>query len=83
LLESAGAYALEQLNEIDDRERFARRHAEYFRRQAEGADDRFGSGSTTAWRSAFELELDNYRAALEWTLTQTKTARSGARSPAH
>ena len=77
LLESTAAYALEKLSAAGERERLAQRHAEYFRDQATAADERFGSGSTVAWVAAVELELDNYRAALEWALTQGNNAVLG------
>jgi predicted ATPase len=70
LLESTAAYALEKLSASGERDALARRHAEYFRDQAIAADERFGTGSTFAWVAGIELELDNYRAALAWTLTQ-------------
>ena len=44
------------------------RHAEYFRDQAHEADERWGTGSTAAWLTSVDLELDNYRAVLEWAL---------------
>jgi predicted ATPase/class 3 adenylate cyclase len=69
LLESTAAYALGKLAESDERERMGRRHAQYFREQAEAADERSGSGSTVAWLANVELEIDNYRTALEWGLT--------------
>ena len=69
LLESTRAYALEKLAAEGERERLARSHGEYFRDQAQDADRRFGNGSTAAWLSRVELELDNYRAVLEWALT--------------
>lgn len=68
LLESTRAYALEKLNGAVERERLARRHAEYFRDQAQEADERFGTGSTAAWLASVEREVDNYRAVLEWAL---------------
>ena len=68
LLESTRAYALEKLAAARALEKFARRHAEYFRHQAQAADDRRGTGSTAAWLAGMELELDNYRAVLEWAL---------------
>ncbi|MFY9665271.1 MAG: tetratricopeptide repeat protein, partial [Candidatus Cybelea sp.] len=77
LLESAAAYALEKLNPPGERERLARRHAEYFREQAEAAAARYGTGSTVAWIAGVELELDNYRAALEWALTRENDAVLG------
>jgi tetratricopeptide (TPR) repeat protein len=68
LLESTRAYALEKLAAAGEDERLARRHAEYFRDQAQDADERFGIGSTAAWVASVERELDNYRAVLEWAL---------------
>ena len=70
LLESTAAYAREKLSALGERERLARRHAEYFRKQAEAADARYGTSSTIAWFAGVEAELDNYRAALEWALTR-------------
>jgi len=70
LLESTSAYALEKLKATGERERFARRHAEHFCERAETADEGYGSGSTIEWLGEVEPELPNYRAALEWALTQ-------------
>jgi len=77
LLESTRAYALEKLTAAGERESLARRHAEYFRDQAQAADERYGTASSFAWLAAVELELDNYRAALEWALTQGNDAVLG------
>jgi tetratricopeptide (TPR) repeat protein len=68
LLESTRAYALEKLTAAGEHEQLARRHAEYFRDQAQEADGRSGTGSSAAWLASVERELDNYRAALEWAL---------------
>jgi len=78
LLESTRAYALEKLTTAGERERLARRHCEYFRDKAQEADKRYGTGSTLAWHADSELELDNYRAALEWGLSQGNDAVTGA-----
>jgi predicted ATPase/Tfp pilus assembly protein PilF len=77
LLESTAAYALEKLDASGRRDAMARRHAEYFRGQADAADERFGSGSTSTWLAGVELELDNDRAALAWALTQGNDAALG------
>ncbi len=77
LLESTAAYALEKLKALGEYERLARRHAEYFRNQATIADEKYGSDSTIGWVKAAKLELDNYRAALEWTLTRENDAVVG------
>ncbi|MDQ6767920.1 MAG: NB-ARC domain-containing protein [Candidatus Eremiobacteraeota bacterium] len=78
LLESTRAYALEKLTAAGERDRLARRHCEYFRDKAQEADKRYGTGSTLAWHADVELELDNYRAALEWGLSQGNDALVGA-----
>lgn len=69
LLETTRAYALDKLTAADQRERLARRHGEYFRNQALEADKQFGIGSTLARLAGLELELDNYRAVLEWAFS--------------
>jgi predicted ATPase/class 3 adenylate cyclase len=76
LLESTAAYALEKLA-LGERARLARRHAEYYRVQADAADERSGTSSTLAWVVSVDLELDNYRAALEWALTHRNDAVVG------
>jgi predicted ATPase len=74
MLESTAAYALEKLSASSERDALSRRHAEYFRDEALAADERYGTGSTFAWRADAELELDNYRSALAWALTQRNDA---------
>jgi predicted ATPase/class 3 adenylate cyclase len=79
LLESTRAYALEKLTAVGAREQLAQRHAEYFRNQAQEAEERSGTGSTLAWRATVERELDNYRAVLEWALKDRRdTVLGGA-----
>ncbi len=78
LLESTRAYALEKLAADRERERLARRHAEYFRDLAMDADKHYGMGSTTAWLTRMELELQNYRASLEWAITREGDVATGA-----
>jgi len=76
LLESTRAYALQKL-EAGERERLARRHAEHYAEEAQEATKRYGTGSTLAWFADIGLELDNYRSALEWGLTQGHDAVLG------
>lgn len=77
LLESIAAYALEKLIASGTRENFARRHATYFCDEAQAADQRFETAWTSASLASVELELNNYRAALEWALTQCNDAALG------
>ena len=76
LLESTRAYTLQKL-EAAERERLARRHAQHYAEKAQEADKRYGTGSTFAWLADVGLELGNYRAALEWALTQGHDAALG------
>jgi predicted ATPase/DNA-binding CsgD family transcriptional regulator len=78
LLESTRAYSLDKLATAGERERLARRHAEYFREQAQEADRVYGTGPTFAWLADVEMELDNYRAALEWALSVGRDVVLGA-----
>jgi predicted ATPase len=68
LLASTAAYALEKLATSGTRERLARRHAEYFCQEADVVQIP-PDGPAIAKSTEIELELDNYRAALEWALT--------------
>jgi len=77
LLESTRVYALEKLAAAGDRERLARRHAEYFRDQAQESDKRYDTELIAAWLASVEPELDNYRAALEWALADAHDAVLG------
>lgn len=78
MLESTAAYARERLSASGEVEALARRHAEYFGRLAEATgQSRPSSGSDAAWRAEIELELGNYRAALDWTLTRSRDAVLG------
>ncbi len=77
LLESTAAYALEKLAAAAERKRMARRHAAYFLERAQAARERRGTGSTIAWLAGIEVELDNFRAVLEWALKQDNDAVLG------
>jgi len=78
LLESTRAYAMGKLVDANERERVARAHAAYFRDQAESADNRYSTSSSSAWLAREEIEIDNYRAALEWSLTDGRDVPLGA-----
>jgi predicted ATPase/class 3 adenylate cyclase len=69
LLESTRAYALERLAAAGEHQPLACRHGECFRDLALEADARYGIGSTLEWLSTVELDVDNFRAVLEWALT--------------
>ena len=68
LLESTREYACERLDTGGERANVAARHAAYYRAQVDRASLAEGQGSYRAWIAPIIDELDNVRAALEWTL---------------
>jgi len=78
LLESTAVYALEKLKAFGHVQDLARRHAEYFCDRVQAVGQRYGTSSFFASLADIELELDNWRAALAWTLSQENDAVLGA-----
>jgi predicted ATPase/class 3 adenylate cyclase len=78
LLETTRAYALERLAKSDEAERVAVAHARYVLGLAQNAARTSLATSPRAWQTAFEGELDNVRAALEWTLVAKNDVVLGA-----
>jgi len=68
LLESTREYAVEKLDASGEREQLAGMHAAYYRAQVDRASMSEGQGSYRAWIAPLVDDLDNLRAALEWTL---------------
>ena len=68
LLESTRVYALGKLTETGGLDAIAQRHAIYYRDQAQSMDERAGRGSIATWLERAVVDLDNYRAALTWSL---------------
>ena len=61
LLETTRAYAIAKLTESGEIQEFSRRHAEYYRTLLEGIDSEWRAGPTHL------SDIDNVRAALEWS----------------
>jgi predicted ATPase/DNA-binding CsgD family transcriptional regulator len=68
MLETIREYALDQLVAGGEEDAARRAHAEYFRALAERAEPQLRGPEQQRWRDALEPELDNFRAALSWTL---------------
>jgi tetratricopeptide (TPR) repeat protein len=68
LLEMIHAYAREQLEASGEAATLRRRHAEYFVALAERAEPELRLAGYDHWCQIFELEVDNLRTALEWSL---------------
>ena len=69
LLETTRAYAIEKLDESGERERIARRHAEYYRDLFERAEAEAAARSAGEWLADYAPEIDNLRAALDWAFS--------------
>ena len=68
MLETIREYALERLAASGEAETFRRRHATFFLRLSEEAEPKIRSAERSTWRKRLEVEHDNLRAALRWTL---------------
>ena len=77
LLETTRAYALEKLIGSGELERFARRHAEYYRGVFEAALAQWEIRPTAEWLAAYGPHLDNVRAALDWAFSPSGDAETG------
>ena len=69
LLDTTRAYAIEKLDESGERERIARRHAEYYRDLFERAEREVPARPPGEWLTEYAPEIDNSRAALNWAFS--------------
>ncbi|MFZ1125652.1 MAG: BTAD domain-containing putative transcriptional regulator [Candidatus Baltobacteraceae bacterium] len=77
--ESIRAYALERLDESGERAALERRHAEVFAAFGRRVYETFETMPDAAWFALAASELDNVRAALEWSLGGGNDPVLGAR----
>jgi DNA-binding CsgD family transcriptional regulator/tetratricopeptide (TPR) repeat protein len=68
MLETIREYALERLEASDEAEDVRWRHATFFLQLAEEAEPKIRSAEQATWRRRLEVEQDNLRAALSYTL---------------
>jgi predicted ATPase/serine/threonine protein kinase len=78
LLDTIREYGLERLAASGEETATRRAHAAYCVVLAEEYSSSAASSTNTAWADLFELEHDNFRAALDW-LTQTNNGGWGLR----
>jgi predicted ATPase/DNA-binding winged helix-turn-helix (wHTH) protein len=69
LLDTTRAYAIEKLDESDEREPLAHRHAEYYRNLFERAEGEAAARPADEWLADYAREIDNLRAALDWAFS--------------
>jgi predicted ATPase len=77
LLDTTRAYALEKLGESGERERLARRHAEYYRDVLEWAEAEWETRPTAEWAADYGPHIDDVRAALDWVFSPGGDASIG------
>ena len=77
MLETLREYALERLIEAGELERARDRHLDYFLALVEEAEPRLHGVEQLAWVDRLELEHDNLRMALEWSLTGRRGGEAG------
>ncbi len=78
MLETIREYAAEKLSASTEDDLISRAHAAYYLVLAEEGASEVGSKQQAAWLDRFELEHDNFRAALHW-LVGSKEAEWGLR----
>jgi non-specific serine/threonine protein kinase len=79
LLEPVRQYARERLHSSLRFEEIGARHAGYFAGLAEEAEKHLVYRDDEGWGARVESELDNFRAALTWSLTERGDAEVGLR----
>jgi predicted ATPase len=72
LLETIRQYAREKLAESGEADSIRDRHLNYFLALAERAERELQGAEQLIWFDRLELELDNFRAALDWSLEQAE-----------
>jgi len=77
LLYTTRAYAVEKLEDSGERDRIARRHAEYYRMLFKRAEDEVAVRPARDWLAGYSLEIDNLRAALDWAYSSDGDAEIG------
>ena len=77
LLDTTRAYALEKLVECGERDRIARRHAEYYRDFFRRAEAEQEARPTIEWLGEYGWQIDNLRAALDWAFSPGGIASIG------
>ena len=70
MLEPVRQYALERLDESGETEEIRRRHAAFFLDLAEEAEPELRGPRQAEWLGRLEVDHDNFRVALSWSLEQ-------------
>jgi predicted ATPase/DNA-binding XRE family transcriptional regulator len=79
LLETMRQYAQEKLCESGDEDTARRSHLHFYLQMAEAAEQRVYRADQSVWWGRLNIEIDNMRAALEWSLAPGRRALLGLR----
>jgi predicted ATPase/DNA-binding winged helix-turn-helix (wHTH) protein len=77
LLDTTRAFAIEKLDASGERERIARRHAEYFRDLFVRAETELKTRPAAEWRADYLRQIDDLRVALDWAFFANGEASTG------
>src|SRR5580693_4228142 len=69
LLDTTRAYTIEELDSSGERERMARRHAEYYLSLFKRAESEVPTRPSAEWIADYAREIDNVRTALDWAFS--------------
>lgn len=78
LLDTTRAYASEKLDDGDERDRIARRHAEFYLDLFEQAEAEAEMRPSVDWLGDYGWQIDNLRAALGWAFSPSGDLQIGA-----
>jgi non-specific serine/threonine protein kinase len=79
MLETIREFAREKLEESGEVEALCDRHCDYFLQLAEDAEQETFGKEAALWMKRLDAEVNNLRAALEWSLTSESRAQKGLR----
>jgi predicted ATPase/DNA-binding winged helix-turn-helix (wHTH) protein len=77
LLDTTRAYAVEKLDESGERDRIACCHAGYYRDVFERAEAEWETRPAAEWLADYGWQIDNLRAALDWSFSPNGDASIG------
>ncbi len=77
LLETIRQYASRKLTEAADVDESRNRHLDYFVQWAKNAEPHLNGADQVLWLERFELENDNLRAAMDWSLLAANRVEIG------
>ena len=79
MLETIRQYASERLLEAGESEQLRNRHLDFFLQWAERAESKLRDPQQLEWLDQLEVENDNLRAALEWSLMRAELGEASLR----